>query len=324
VQWWNDDRLEEFRNTLQNNIWPSECYKCQLQEKQTGESFRTAINQQTADIKPWPQRWNLKFGHICNLGCWTCNEYSSSVIAQHKKRIDILPENFNNPTVEFQHKWNDLKTSIIKSYNYYDVVTLTLLGGEPLYNHTVNEFLEELKTQGLAPRTKLEFHTNGTHVNQKLFQAHTWKYVCVFLSIDAVGRKAEWLRYGCRWSDIEKNIDFFKSEANYIEVHSTVSVLNVHDLPELSIFCQQQNLNLKCSLLSDPEFMSLLKWSGDKQLITDRDYLKQYNFEDYYDLIGSKSDNNTVNQLRNYINQFNNIRHNLNDYDAKLACAIGV
>lgn len=327
TDWWHDPRLHEFRKKLLANTWPEECYRCRVQEEQSGSSLRTVINQTKSvdtSLLPWPSRWNLKFGNVCNLACWSCSEAASSVIAEHKKRISILPTNFVDPEQHFATIWPDLKLSILKSYESHDTVTLTILGGEPLYNQTVINFLNELIDSGLSRRTKLEFHTNGTKSAAKIFSNHVWKYVCVFVSVDAIGHKAEWLRYGCSWDNIESNINFFKSAADYVEIHCTLSVLNINDLPNLKKFCESNGLLLKIGLVANPDFMSILNWSGDKTLLTDQEYLVDNNFGYYYDLLGSKNNGKSQEDLKQYITQFNSIRKPLKDFDARLARAIGL
>jgi hypothetical protein len=98
--------------------------------------------------------------------------------------------------------------------------------------------------------------------------------------------------------------------------------LNIHDLPELKLFCDSEKLPLKISTLDDPKFMSIFQWSGDKDLVTDRDYLEKYGFEYYYDLIGTQSNPTSVTELKKYIEQFDSIRKPLSDYDSRLYRAI--
>ena len=325
--WWKDPRRLEFLQGQWSGNWPKECYRCRIQEENGGSSFRTAVNSQTImddNFGVWPSRWNLKFGNTCNLACWTCSEHSSSVIAQHKKTINVLSSNFVDPDEKFKKLWKTLENDILKSYDHHKIITLTLLGGEPLYNKIVIDFLNRLIDLGLDKRTRLEFHTNGTKINHKLFtNSNSWSYICVFLSFDAVGRKAEWLRYGTKWSAVESNIEFFKQVADYIEVHCTLSILNINDLPALDNFCKSQNLPLKIMTLSDPKYMSLEKWPGDKQLVINNDN-RDNQFNSYYDLIGTDPDNTAIIKLRNYINQFNTIRNNLRLYDKHLADVIGI
>lgn len=324
-EWQQDPRLVRFRENMYLNQWPAECENCRIQEQQSGHSFRTTVNSQTTiDDKfgVWPSRWNLIFGNVCNLGCWTCDEYSSSVITQHKKTINILPVDFVDPNDEFESQWQRLEQDVLTSYNHHSIVTLTLLGGEPLYNKTVDNFLSRLQELGLASRTRLEFHTNATKTNKKLFSKDTWNYICVFLSLDAVGKKAEWLRYGCHWPDIENNIEFFKSVGDYVEVHCTLGILNINDLPLLKSFCESRQLPLKVRTLSSPDFMSITQWSGDPRHIVDRDYLDQAGFVYYYDLIGTDLNPDSMRNLADYIKQFDSIRKPLKDYDTRLHRAI--
>jgi hypothetical protein len=67
-----------------------------------------------------------------------------------------------------------------------------------------------------------------------------------------------------------------------------------------------------------------MSWPGSKDLITDCNYLKDHGFEYLYNLIGTTPDNEATVKLRTYINQFNNIRKNLKDYDVKLYNAINL
>lgn len=326
-QWLEDPRLREFRRRLANDIWLPECHRCQRQEQATGASFRTSVNSATAitaNFGSWPSRWNLKFGNICNLSCWTCNEQASSVIANDLRRLDLLPDDWQDPEQEFQQHWPDLEAAVLKSYDYHDMVTVTLVGGEPMYNRTVVKFLQRLLDLGLAGRTRLEFHTNATHINLSLFADRAWQYVCVFLSLDAVGPRAEWIRHGCRWSDVERNLVWFKTVANYVEVHCTLSVLNIGDLAELKQFCDSHSLPLKINLLSDPAFMDVTHWPGDAALLANRDQLDQQGLAFYYDQIGLDPVVSAPHQLEQYFARFEPIRGSLAEKDPALCHAIKV
>ena len=161
-QWWHSKDLSDFKKSLQNsNDWPDECWSCKIEEDHSGHSFRLAVNKWTETDYRYPCAWNVSFGNTCNLGCWSCNEESSSVIFQHKKQAGII-DGENTYNSRFLDKWPELETNILKSYEYHENVTLTILGGEPLYSPTVKEFLNKLIDNNLAHRTKLELHTNGT------------------------------------------------------------------------------------------------------------------------------------------------------------------
>jgi len=324
-EWWQSKELNEFRELLKKDQLPKECYNCELQEKIQGTSFRTAVNQ-TVNLEKidsrWPSRWNISFGNICNLACWICSEWSSTTIQTHKKKLGLLDKNFKDPELKFQKIWKNLKKDVIKSYDYHDVVSLTILGGEPLYNKQVLEFLKELIDLKFSHRTNLEFHTNATQFNkniQEILKVDRWKKTCMFLSIDATGKKAEWLRYGTNWKKLESNIPPLIKMSSYIEVHCTLSVLNIEDLPTLKDFCDQNKINLKISTLMQPWFMSLESWDRNPSELSNKDYLKKYGFEEYYNLIGKNSKTGSSDALKSYIKSFDHIRKPLKEFDPILA-----
>ena len=324
-EWWQSKELNAFRELLKKDTLPKECSNCELQEKIQGTSFRTAVNQ-TVNLEKidsrWPSRWNISFGNICNLACWMCSEYSSSVIQTHKKKLGMLSIDFQDPETKFQKVWQTLKHDILKSYNYHDSVSITILGGEPLYNKQVLEFLQELTNLKLSNRTKLEFHTNATQCNKNIMSIldlKNWKYICMFLSIDAIGRKAEWLRYGTDWKKLESNISQLTEISNYKEAHCILSVLNIGDLPNLKNFCDQNKINLKISALYQPWFMSLENWDKDPAQLVNRNFLKKYQFEEYYNLIGKNSKTGACDALKAYIKSFDTVRKPLSQFDPVLA-----
>jgi len=325
TEWWQSKELNDFRESLVKDSLPKDCSNCELQEKLQGKSFRTAVNQ-TVDLKKidarWPSRWNVHFGNVCNLACWTCNESSSSVILSHKKRLGLLDSNFQDPTIKFQKIWSTLKNDILNSYDYHEIVHLTILGGEPLYNKEVLNFLTELLQSKLSNRTKLEFHTNGTQVNKKItdiLKLQNWKYISIFLSIDAVGKKAEWLRYGTNWNNIENNIPKLVTLSNYFEAHCTLSVLNIKDVVHLNTFCKQKNIKLHIFPIDHPWFMSLENWDISPTKLTDKKVLAEHGLEEYYNLIGKTPKKGAHKFLKSYIRSFDSIRSPLIQFDPVLA-----
>lgn len=330
MQWWTSDELNAFRKKMSGSDLPNDCRNCEIQEKSQGRSMRTAVNEQMdwhnfdADH---PARWNVIFGNICNLACWTCSENSSSVIETHKKKIGLIPTSRSTTQDTFLQQWPTLRDTILISYQHHDVITITILGGEPLYNSTVIDFLQHLVENKLSIRTKLEFHTNATKINGTIKQILTsgfWKYVCIFLSLDATGKKAEWLRYGCDWSQIVSNISDLRAAADHCEVHCSLSVLNIGDLPTLQEFCQQQDLPLKIHPISKPEFMSLQHWDGDVSDLVSTCMILNHRYADFIDLIGLESHAGSKNMLRDYIKNFDSIRKPLKDFDPQLSYVLGL
>ena len=327
--WWHGKEMMAFRTSLTGDSLPNACHRCTLSELATGKSLRTETNKQV-NLKSlkveYPSRWNLSFGNTCNLGCFICDEASSTVIENHKRKLQMLPIGFVSPRETFKKQWPSLYKSVLKSYDYHDIVNIRVLGGEPLYNKDVLSFLQNLIDLKLSNRTKLEFDTNATTHNKQIQKIlgdykiyNTWKHISMHCSLDAIGKKAEWLRWGTKWDIIERNIEQFKRYGMYLEVHCTTSILSVMDLPMLKKWCETRNLPLRIGTVSHPDFLSLQNWPGDKDLLCDRHEMEQAGLLEYYNLIGSDKDTETPMKLKSYLNRLSSMRESLRLYDKKLA-----
>jgi organic radical activating enzyme len=326
-EWWKSDELNQFRRELMETMeHPPGCSTCAIAEKYEGNNFtslRTAINKWDNTDYAHPAGWNIIFGNTCNLACWSCNENSSSVIFQHKKKAGLVsgkdPAGSN-----FEKFWPDLRKNILKSYEHHETVNLTLLGGEPLYNKIVIDFLQHLVDMNLAGRTRLEFHTNGTVYPYKIFprdKKSPWQHVCMFISLDATGPYAEWLRYGCNWSKVDTVVDSLIASSDYIEIQCTLTVLNVNQLQELSSYAESKNVRLRISKTDEPDFMALKNWDLPKESLLVN---KQYDqFQIYYDLIGTTPKTGSSDRLKDYIRKFDGIRKPLSDFDKVFANKLG-
>lgn len=317
--------MQQFRSRLYGTGLPSECSGCELKEQTQGRSLRTAVND-TQDLNQlkltWPSRWNVKFGNICNLACWSCSEHSSSVIETHKIRVGLLPADHEPMQKSFAHSWPTIRQNILRSYDCHSTVTITVLGGEPLYNPTVIDFLHELQQLELSARTRLEFHTNATKITdsiRSILDRRHWRHISVFFSLDAVGAKAQWLRYGCDWNQVVDNIALLRSLVNYSEAHCTVSVLNIRDLAALGKFCQDNQLDLRLHALSTPEFMSCENWDADPGLLLQGLDRTDPKLVPFYDLVGKNPRSGAASRLCDYIQRFAAIRDPLDPVDPGLA-----
>ena len=299
--WWEEE-LHPFRQELQQQRFPASCAGCEQQE-QAGDSYRLALNRANPEINAaHPREWSINFGNVCNLACWTCDEEYSSTIEAHKRKINILPESYQNQNSNFEQAWPALRENIIASYEYHNNVTISILGGEPTYNPLVIEFLAWLAANGYAPRTKLEITTNGTRTNNHFNTVleSPWRYVYIAVSTDATGIHAEWLRYGCRWADVAENIRHYRNRADYVELHCTLSVLNLEALPDLHDFAKTVNTQLVIMPLQNPSHMSLAAWDGE-QFVLDASAFEQRGLDPYLDMLGQHAIKGSRERLVSYL-----------------------
>jgi MoaA/NifB/PqqE/SkfB family radical SAM enzyme len=319
--WNNNTKFQTFKKELYKNDFPRACEQCKLQEQHQGRSFRTAVNKENPTVdNAYPKDWSIGFGNVCNLACWSCSERSSSTIFKHKRSLNLLPEDFQDPNISFNANWPILKEQILHSYTQHDIVTLTLYGGEPTYNPIVIDFLIYLVESKLSSRTKLEITTNGTRTNNRLMELldqKNWNNIFVILSIDAVGKKAEWVRHGCKWDDVSANIDFYKKSVHYVEIHCTLSILNIMDLPEVYDLAQDRSIRLVVIPVLKPEYISLANWDGPFPFV-DKSEFESREVLGYLDMIGVTPQIGNKDKLCDYIDSLSTVRMPLKDYNPKL------
>ena len=314
--WWTkDQRLIDFRNQLKQDQWPAACVACKKEEESTGKSFRTALNKDFT-IAEYPSRWAVMAGNTCNLACWSCHEEFSSKIEDDKRKLGILPIEFINPRSQFKDKWPELKQHILDSYLHHEIVTLNFMGGEPTYNKTIAEFLKYLVDNNLSNRTKLELITNGTGA-PALFDKRYWHSTYIAISVDAIGKKSEWIRYGSKWDEVAANIKFYNENSSYTELHCTLSILNILAYPELKQYANNTGIKLVTNLLQQPRFMSIMSW--DKPVELDMKQFEELGLTVYSDLLGSNPNNGSSIALQKRIEQLGKNRMSLDDYYPELA-----
>jgi hypothetical protein len=134
-------------------------------------------------------------------------------------------------------------------------------GGEPLLMEEHYNILEELVQRGRTD-VRLIYNTNFTHTDLKgrsVFEYwRQFRSVAVGASLDAMGARAEYIRKGTDWSQVEQNrrdmlricpeVDFY--------ISPTLSILNALHLPQFHRSWVEQGLiraqDLNVNILQDP------------------------------------------------------------------------
>lgn len=310
--WWQGPAMTSLREGLNANELPNNCKRCSQSEQATSSSMRTVVWKDNKDFNlnsKLPNRYQIAFGNLCNLGCWTCEESLSSVIQEEKRRLNILPENYVDPSTQFMQAWPDLRDNILASYDEHDEVLINIWGGEPSISKEFVEFLELLISRNLSSRTRIEMFTNCHSPKegfQELLKNNTWAHITILASIDAVGVEGSWIRYGSDWNKVYNNFLQFKSIADYLEIQCTLSVLSARYLPELDQFAQTHNVPITAVPLQDPWYMSVSNWDGDLDLLGSKKAYIDQGLEKTWDLFGSTHKVGASRAFKDYVLQFSN------------------
>ena len=228
------------------------------------------------------QLWfiDLKLGNICNLKCRICGSWSSSKWA--KEEIDYIPELLDRKTHlayiylkdgawprETEVFWDNLKT-LLPNIKYFEFT-----GGEPFLIEQHFELLRYAVENDYAKNIEIHYNTNGTVFPEQAELWNKFKHVEIAFSIDNVGARFEYERYGADWNEVQANITKFtkmRSSKISTQLCTTMNIQNVYYLPELCDWISTQTFDhIYFNMLHDPWHMCISKMTAPAQeLVIDR------------------------------------------------------
>lgn len=237
--------LVNTRELMHMDQWPSECVRCQEVEQQGNTSIRQhAIElDQATDQKDYLQVGGV-LDNVCNSACMTCNKEHSSLIAS---------------LVYKQYTESDWRPGeIIQTINNSDqfwklpqdrIVHIDINGGEPSYSKNYRHILSNL-----PPNLKtLRLNTNCSTVLTELADlAQKGIEVTVTVSCDGIGAVHDLVRWPIKWADFYENLMAYKAMPVKLNLWTTVSVLNVKDLPNIQAFAREHDIDHSYAYLKYP------------------------------------------------------------------------
>lgn len=257
----NDPVLVDVRKQMLEGKRPSACNDCWKLEDNGVKSFRQIQNEiyelddsnvnSDGTVKLETISYlDITLGNVCNLKCRSCNPWSSH------RWIDegpVLPHTDWDKSAyivgEMSSKMPWFTTAF--SNGFFDPVlpnvkTINFIGGEPLVVEEHYAWLEHIVEMGISKNIELHYNTNATTIPDRLLDIwDKFKGVVLSLSIDAIGDLAYYVRHPSKWKVIERNVaklaKFSKTrEQVKVHTHVTLSLLNLHDLPNVLGWCKQQ------------------------------------------------------------------------------------
>lgn len=226
VNWHQHSDIIRAKQQLESDQWPSECSHCKcIEEQGRADSIRGGGNNAYADYSDDDITLEIRPGNTCNFACQTCWPAASSRVAQYHHKAGLVDINTVN-----SNRLDDFEFLNPIAHRIRDVV---LLGGEPFYDKSCRKFLlwarENLKTN-------LMIFTNGSDIDFDFIRSYPGTITLIF-SLDAVGRPAEYIRYGTIWHEVYNNYMQAKEFDNVqIRVNITCSIYNyiyIKDLIDL-------------------------------------------------------------------------------------------
>lgn len=241
--------VTDYKNQLAEMDLEYNCDYCIQQDKGGSYSYRQQFTKVDELII------TASFDNICNLKCITCTPNNSTQILaerfKYEDKVDgAYTKKYFTEVVAKQapKKIDFIKTTLANST--FDNLRFDILGGEPLINPAIFEFIDWLAEQPYAKQTTLNITTNGTTYTDKLIKyIDSFKTVGVQLSIDGVEDDFEYLRFGSTFENLEKVCDLFhalteKYENFHMGCHYTLSWMNCLQFDEFFNWIQTKYPNV--------------------------------------------------------------------------------
>ncbi len=278
---WNSDFMKSLRKEMINGREPKFCANCYDSERVTGMSrriyrnidFPGKLNEipsitksdgsvDTMDLK----FWDFRFSNLCNYKCRTCGPDSSSAWIHDAKKLGWLSEQADVQPYNIEAVGQNTSIEFLRKY-IHTVEQINFAGGEPLIMDEHWQILDLLDEHQKYDVT-LYYNSNLSVLKYKgkniLDYWSKWKQnIRLLPSIDDIGERAELIRSGTNWMNVENNLKAVNELGIIINPYITVSAMNVFRIPEvidhlieLGIINQQnnwQNFGLNM-VISPPKF----------------------------------------------------------------------
>jgi sulfatase maturation enzyme AslB (radical SAM superfamily) len=232
----SSDWLVKVKEQMNHDQWPAECIRCQETEPDSIRVYAKKLHDQTT------QTDYLQVGgvldNLCNAACQTCNETLSTRIGSLQGRefpiVNNLDRFWQLPQERIAH--------------------LDINGGEPSYSKNYKKILANL-----PPNLRtLRLNTNCSTVLTELVDiARRGIEVTVTVSCDGIGAVHDFVRWPIPWQDFYDNLMTYKTMPVALNLWTTVSILNVDDLPNIQQFAQEHGIDHSYAYLKSPFELSV-------------------------------------------------------------------
>lgn len=276
---YRSEYMQNLRRQFRAGEKPETCADCWREEAVGRNSKRINSQIRLKELYPlvdWEndtpdQLWfvDLKLGNICNLKCRICGSWSSSKWAEEE--MNYLPSGANKKEhIAYQWLkkgawprktttfWDNLRT-LLPEIKYFEFT-----GGEPWLIQEHFDLLKYAVDQGYAKNIDIHYNTNGTQWPEDA--PELWKHfnrVDIAFSIDNVGDRFEYERYGAKWETaneiIDKTHQLRKTQRNITtQLCFTINIQNVYYLDELLHWAAPKMFNsIHFNMLHSPNHMSV-------------------------------------------------------------------
>ena len=226
--------LRNVKLSMHKGQWPKWCERCKQTESENGSSIR--LNAIEFDKLQKQEDYLIVGGvldNLCNSACLSCDENHSTLIGGLKSKAYTIVDNSN--------KFWQLPLGRI--------VHLDINGGEPSYSKNYKHILANLP----ANIKSVRLNTNCSTILEELLPlVDQGVDVTVTVSLDGIGEVHDRIRWPVKWDKFYANLQRYMAMPIRLNTWTTVSVLNVDDLPNILRFVQEHKIDHSYAYLKHP------------------------------------------------------------------------
>ena len=278
---YHSEYMQDLRRQFRRGEKPATCQRCWDEEDAGRDSKRIHSQVRLKELYPqvdWAnddpdQLWfvDLKLGNICNLKCRICGSWSSSKWAEEE--MAYLPPDVPKKS-HIAYTWLKQGAWPRKTETFWDnmrelipnIRYIEFTGGEPWLIEEHKDLLRFACQTGHAGHIDIHYNTNATQWDTNLFDLWPeFGRVDVAFSIDNVGDRFEYERYGARWDRANEIVDVVNSMTNRpscgnitTQLCFTINIQNVYYLDELLAWADTKPwTSVYFNMLHSPEVMNI-------------------------------------------------------------------
>ena len=292
-QIWNDQPMRDIRQRMLTDRSVDACTRCYEQEAAGFFSGRQSANKHHGHLINRVDEtaadgtldrfemtyWDIRFSNLCNLSCRSCGHIFSSSWYQDQAKLAGGDWAEKNTVLNYAGRTStDMWEQLIPHLDYVEQIYFA--GGEPLMMAEHYNILDELERRGRFD-VRLIYNTNFTHTRLKdrtVFDYwRKFDSVSVGASLDAMGPRAEYIRKGTAWDQVECNRELMMETCPEVDfyISPTLSIMNALHLPDFHRDWAERGLiraqDLNINILQDPPFYRVdIARPEYKQQIADR------------------------------------------------------
>jgi organic radical activating enzyme len=281
----NTTQKKEERRKMMAGERPDGCSYCWKIEDLPGEQVSDRVHR-TADVmtetahadivsNPDPANFDVipsyvevNFSSVCNFKCSYCSPHLSNSWQKEIEKYGPYPTTVPHNSIDYfkQVGWMPIANKDGNPYVdafwkwwpdlYPQLKYFRMTGGEPLMDVNTYKVFDYVKenpkpdlqlaiTSNFCPDPKLMKKFN-TQIKEILDKPGSLFHFMVFISVDAYGKKAEYIRHGMDFEYLRSNIDEFltnnpnKAGITYIMTMNCMSITSIRQLIEEFVFDMQE------------------------------------------------------------------------------------